>query len=153
MLNKKFYCSLPSLYAILNRVLSKLPNMRITVFSFTRSNSVHILRNVCILSNVEPKKLNFVKNLKIVFAFSLLNKKFYCSVSSFHAILNRVLSKLQNMRITVFIFTRSKNVHILCNACILSSVEPKKENFVKNLKIVFTFSYVKQEVLLLAFIL
>ena len=55
------------------------------------------------------------------------------------------------MRITVFSFRRSKNVHVLCNFRILSSVEPKKVNFVKKLKIVFAFSYVKQEVLLLAF--
>ena len=54
------------------------------------------------------------------------------------------------MRITVFSFARCKNVHILCNNCILSSVENKKVNFVKNLKIAFAFSYVQQKVLLFA---
>ena len=45
---------------------------------------------------------------------------------------------------------RSENIHILCNVCILSSVEPKKVNFVKNLKIAFGISYVKQKVFLFA---
>ena len=143
MLNKKFYCSLSSFYAILNRVLSNISNMRVTVFSVTRSENVHILCYVCILSSVEPKKKHF----------RMLNKKFYCLLFSFFSISNRVSSKISNIKITVFSFTRSKNVHILCNVCILSSVEPKKVNFAKNLKIVFAFSYVKQEVLLFAFIL
>ena len=80
----------------------------------------------------------------------MLSTKLYCSVSSFHAILNCVLSKLPNMKITVLSFTRSEKIHILCNVCILSSVEPKKVNFVKNLKIAFAFSYVKQKVFLFA---
>ena len=54
------------------------------------------------------------------------------------------------MRITDFNFARSKNVHILSNVCILSSVEPKKVKFVKNLKIAFAFSYVQQKGLLFA---
>ena len=81
----------------------------------------------------------------------MLNKKFYCLLFSFFSISNRVSSKISNIRISVFSFTRSKNVYILCNVCIVSSVEPKKVNFVKNLKIVFAFSYVKQKVLLFAF--
>ena len=60
---------------------------------------------------------------------------------------------MSNTRITVFSITRSENIHILCNFCILSSVEPKKVKYFKNLKIVYAFSYVKQKVLLFAFII
>ena len=98
-----------------------------------------VLSNLCLL------------NWKSYLHFRRSSTKLYCSVSSFHAILNRVLSKKSNTRITVFSFTRSENAHIFCYVCILSSVEPKKVNYVKNLKIVSAFSYVKQKVLLFAF--
>ena len=103
-----------------------------------------------LLSSVEPKKVNLVKNLIIAFAFSYVQENVLL-FASFFSILNRVLSEMSNTRITVFRFTRSENIHILCNFCIFSSVEPTKVNYVKNLKIVSAFSYAKQKVLLFAF--
>ena len=125
MLNKTFYCSLSTFYAILNRVLSKISNIQITVFSITRSKNDHILSNVWVMFSFGPWNVHALWTEKSYLHFRRLSTKLYCSVSCFYEILNGVLSKLPNIWITVFSFARSKNVHILSNICILSSVEPK----------------------------